>query len=608
MHKPRRAMTLALMKREGDMIGRLRVLSCSAILLGTAAAAPAAGAAATCDSLGSLVLPGVTSITARSFAGGTFQPPDPAGFIPTPSRPHAFPPIPGLPAFCEVSIVVAPAINIEVWLPLSGAWNNRFRGVGGGGYAGTISWAALATAVRGGYSTASTDTGHSAFAPNNGLAGGGFALNQPGNTLNWGLIKDFAERSELELARKGKAVTRAFYGTGARFSYWTGCSTGGRQGWIMAQRHPEHYDGLLTGAPAFNWDRFLPAELWGQVVMKDEVGSPISPAKLTAVSNAAVAACAGHSGDGTLATDAFLADPRLCTYNPAQMSCSAQPANPNCLTAQEVGAVSRIWDGPRDGKGRRLWFGLDRGAPLVALNGPQPFPIATDHFAYWLHQNPGFDWHSVTEASFVADFFKSEIRFAEVIGSDSTDLGDFIRQNAKNISYHGTADPLIFLRGTTNYFQRLHERYGARKVDRFARLFVAPGVGHCGGGPGPNAFGNDAFGGPAVPADPQHDIFQALIDWVEFGNPPDRITATKYLNDNPADGVAFTRPLCVFPKIARYKGAGNTADAVNWTCVRGPDNATTEAADVVLPGHSDHDRDERDRDRDDRDRDDRESD
>src|SRR5262245_16768840 len=497
------------------MISRLGMLSSSAILLGAIAGTPAAVAAATCDSLGSLVLPGVTSITARSFAGGTFQPPDPAGFVPTPARPHASPPISGLPAFCRVSIVVAPAINIEVWLPNSGAWTTRFQGVGGGGYAGTISWTALAGAVLAGNATASTDTGHSAFAPNNGLGGGGFALNQPSNTLNLGLIKDFAERSELQLARKGKAVTRAFYGTHPRFSYWTGCSTGGRQGWIMAQRHPEEYDGLLTGAPAFNWDRFIPAELWGQVVMKDEVGAPISTAKLTAVTNAAVAACAGQSGDGTLPTDNFLADPRLCTYDPAQMSCTAQPGTPNCLTSQEVGAVRKIWDGPRGHNGKRLWFGLDRGAALVALDGTFPFVIATDHFAYWLKQNPSFDWHTVTEQSFVADFFNSEAKFETVIGTDSTDLDRFIHRKARNITYHGTADPLIFSRGTTNYFRRLHKKYGAHHVDKFARLFVAPGVGHCGGGAGANAFGNDAFGGLPVSADAQHDMLRALIQWVE---------------------------------------------------------------------------------------------
>jgi hypothetical protein len=570
------------------MVSGLRMLSCSAVLLGALAAGPTASAAANCEGLASLELEDVTSIAAKSFPGGTFQPPDPAGFVPTPARPHASPPIPNLPAFCEVSVVVEPQINVEIWLPLPGAWTNRFQGVGGGGYAGTISWSALAAAVEGGNVTASTDTGHSAFAPNNGLGGGGFGLKQPADTLNVRLIQDFAERSELELARKAKAFTRAFYGTGPRFSYWTGCSTGGRQGWIMAQRHPKEYDGYLTGAPAFNWDRFIPSELWGQVVMKDEVGAPISPAKLNAVTSAAVAACAGNSGDGTRVGDAFLADPRLCTYNPAQMSCSAQPGNPNCLTPQEAGAVSKIWDGPRDQHGRRLWFGLARGASLGALNGAFPFPISTDHFAYWLHQNPSFDWHTVTEDSFRTDFFNSESKFEDVIGTDSTGLDEFIEHKAKNITYHGTADQLIFPRGTTNYFERLRKKYGAQNVDKFARLFMVPGMGHCAGGPGANSFGN---AGPPPSSDSQHDIFKALVDWVEAGIPPERIIATKFVNDRPTSGIAFTRPLCVFPKLAAYKGTGDPADAGNWACVKGISNDTTEDADAVLPdrGNRDHD-------------------
>src|SRR5262249_2636350 len=154
----------------------------------------------------------------------------------------------------------------------------------------------------------------------------------------------------------------------------------------------------------------------------------------------------------------------------------------------------------------------DRGASPAFLDGAAPFPIVTDHVAYWVHQSPSFDWHTVTESSFVTDFFKSEAKFEDVIGSDSTDLDDFIHRKAKNITYHGVADQLIVSRGTTNYFQRLHRRYGARNVDAFARLFMVPGMGHCAGGPGPNAFGNDAFGGVPVPVDPQHDILQALIN------------------------------------------------------------------------------------------------
>src|SRR5258708_15906875 len=158
------------------------------------------------------------------------------------------------------------------------------------------------------------------------------------------------------------------------------------------------------------------------------------------------------------------------------MSCSARPSNPNCLSSQEAGAVSKIWDGPRDARGKRLWFGLDRGATLspFGLDGPTPFPIATDHFAYWLHRNPSFDWHTVTESSFVTDFLSSEAKFEDVIGTDSTDLEDFIEHKAKDITYHGVADQLIFSRRTTNYFMPLHNKYAAPTLTTFARLSHTP--------------------------------------------------------------------------------------------------------------------------------------
>ena len=180
-------------------------------------------------------------------------------------------------------------------------------------------------------------------------------------------------------------------------------------------------------------------------------------------------------------------------------------------------------------------------------------------------------------------------KFEEVIGTDSTDLDGFIDHKAKDITYHGVADQLIFSRGTTNYFERLHKKYGAQNVDKFARLFRVPGMGHCGGGAGPNSFGN----GLPIPEDPEHDIFLALVNWVEFGKAPDQVIATKYVNDNPASGIAFTRPLCVFPNIAKYKGSGNPADATNWTCVKEIVSDTTEDADEVLRDRGDGDRDDR---------------
>jgi hypothetical protein len=550
---------------------RIKNLLLATLLPGAIAVPVSHATAASCESLSGLSLSEVVSIEAKSFPGGTFQPPNPSGFVPTVTQPFVSAPIAGLPAFCEVSIVVAPQINIEVWLPLAGAWNHRFKGVGGGGYAGTISWSALATALEAGFATASTDTGHSAFAPNNGASGGGFALNQPADTLNWGLIVDFAQRSEHQLAVKAKAAIEAFFDEAPVFSYWTGCSTGGRQGWIEAQRHPNDYDGILAGAPAMNWDRFIPAELWPQIVMHEEVGAPIAVSKLNAATSAAIAACVGK--DGGLATDAYLSDPRLCRFDP-----TVNPAAVG-LTAAEAGAIKKIWDGPRNGRGERVWFGLAPGTPLAALAGSSPFPIAQDHFVYWLHQNPAFDWHTVTESSFFPDFHKSEVLFENVVGTDRSNLNGFIRHGTKLIGYHGWADVLIFPAGSVNYFERLWQRYGREDVDQFARLFMVPGMGHCAGGTGANAFGNSF----PVPADAQHDAFIALQQWVEHGVAPEQFIATKYVNNNPASGVAFTRLLCKFPQVARYSGTGATTDAANWSCVDQPASSAIEEADQVLP-------------------------
>jgi hypothetical protein len=545
---------------------QIKKASFSALMLCAMAVATSRSEAATCESLSSLLLPEVVSISANAFAGGTFQPPNPATFVPTPGRPFANPPISGLPSFCEVSILVAPQIRIEVWLPLASAWNHRFEGVGGGGYAGDISWSALAVALEAGFATASTDTGHSG----NG-GDGSFALNLANDMLNWGLIRDFAQRSEHELALKGKASLHAFYNDSPRFSYWTGCSTGGRQGWIEAQHHPEDYDGILAGAPAMNWDRFIPAELWPEIVMNEELGSPIATAKLDFATNAAVAACVGK--DGGLASDAFLSDPRKCTFDPVA---NAQALG---LTTPEASSLRKIWDGPRDSDGQRLWFGPTKGAALAGLAGQLPFPITVSHFVYWIHQDPTFDWHTISESSFVSDFFKSEKLFEDVIGTDSTDLERLIRHHTKVLGYHGWADRLIPPGGSVNYFERLFKRYGQEEVGTFARLFMVPGMDHCAAGPGPNSFGNFL----PVPADAQHNAFIALQKWVEDGVAPEELIATKYLNDNPAGGVAFTRPLCVFPKVARYSGSGNSNDAANWSCAEDSRTSVVQQADEVLP-------------------------
>jgi hypothetical protein len=198
----------------------------------------------------------------------------------------------------------------------------------------------------------------------NGAQGGGrFALNPATDMLNEGLIVDFASRSDHEMTEKAKAVILAYYGAPPWFSYWNGCSTGGRQGWEEAQRFPEHYDGILAGAPAFNWDRFIPAELWPELAMLLEVEEPVSQTKLNAVTAAAIEAC--DALDGVI--DGVIGDPRQCHFDPHALQCGTPtaPTDGTCLTAAEATAVKQIKQGPRGTHGEFLWYGLEPGASFA---------------------------------------------------------------------------------------------------------------------------------------------------------------------------------------------------------------------------------------------------
>lgn len=486
--------------------------------------------AKTCADLKNLSLGETTITAAEDVPAGTYTP-------------SGSSPMNELPAFCRVTLTVAPQIRIEVWLPKEN-WNQRYRGEGGGGYAGSISYGGLANGIRAGYATASTDTGHPA------LIGGTFALN-PDKTLNHQLIRDFAERSLRELALKAKALINAYYGTPPKFSYWNGCSTGGRQGLMAVQRFPEEYDGLAIAAPAINWDRFVPAELWPQIVMHQALGSPINAAKLNAVTNAAVTAC--DVDDGVL--DGVINDPRKCKYAPAALICKEGSDPTTCLTRAEADAVRKIWDGPVSARtGQRLWFGVERGTAFDALAGANPFRISATYHTHWIRQDPAFDWRTLTEASFEAAFRESQRKFNQIIGTDEKNLQRFRKRGGKLIIWHGEVDTQIISRGTVNYFNRvLSANGGPKQVDGFARLYLAPGVGHCGGGAGPIPVG----------------VFDAVVNWVESGVAPDTILARRTL---PGGGLR-TRPLCPYPKTAKWKGTGSTDDAANFVCVDGKHDA-----------------------------------
>jgi hypothetical protein len=525
-----------------------------------------------CSALSNLTFPGVTSITAASVPANTFT---------TPPLFPGLPPPPPVPVpFCRVQLTVDPQINIEVWLPAPESWNHRFQAVGGGGYAGVISYPALAMAVTGDtvtgqFATASTDTGHPAGGTANGQGGangaqggGGFALNPDTHALNEGLIVDFASRSLHEMTLKAKVLISAYYGEPARFAYWNGCSTGGRQGLMEAQRFPEDYDGILAGAPAINWDRFIPAELWPELVMKLGVGAPVAAGKLAAVNAAAIKACDARDG----VTDGVIGDPRGCHFDPHGLVCGkpGAPTDGTCLSEGESEAVRQIWRGAQGPRGQFLWYGLEPGTSFAGLAGPLPFPITLDHWRLWIAQSPGFDWHGLGSDAFEDGFRESQVKFHQVIGTDDPNLSAFRRHGGKILTYHGWTDQLIFPRGSIDYFRRVVAANGGPERTRdFYRLFMVPGMNHCAGGAGAVNFGQS--GVVPVALDPQHDAVTALKRWVEEGAAPEQLIATTdpqplHAAENPTNPATFTRPLCPFPQHAAYQGAGDPNSAASFIC------------------------------------------
>jgi hypothetical protein len=467
----------------------------------------------------------------------------------------------GSVAYCLVKVVVPQAINVWVGLPLNAAWNGRWQAVGGGVYAGSVS--VPGEALRGGYAAATTDTGHDGG--RTGALNGSFGMLERGKP-NTALQEDFAWRSEHMMAVIGKQLVQAFYGKAPQYSYWNGCSTGGRQGLRMAQDYPDDYDGILAGAPAIHWDRFQAAMLWYPVLQNSEGGAPVSGAKYRLATDRAVKACDARDG----VTDGVLGDPRRCDYQASkdaeitQASCKSD--DPKCLAPKEASVIDRSWLGPVACPGggtsckvpdvasrklgtkgaQRLWYGQLHGTDLNSLGGAAPFPVAVEQAKYWVYFDAAWDWRKVDTNNFVQFFRDSVKQVGPIMASDDPDLRAFGKRGSKLVVWHGWSDPLINAQGTVDYYDRVVKKSGGlKRTQEFARLFMAPGVGHCAGGNGPQ---------------PQRP-FDAVVNWVEKGIAPDRIMASKQ-----AAGVTQTRPLCPYPAQARWNGSGSSDDAANFSC------------------------------------------
>jgi len=454
---------------------------------------------------------------------------------------------PSNPAVCRVMAVTThppkgDRVRIWVAIPMSN-WNGRFLGTGGGGFSGGNA-GGVNQPVALGYAAGATDTGHEG-------GSGSFALDANGR-LDWQSIRNNAHVGIHEMTVTGKALTRAMYGVAPRYSYFNGCSTGGRQGLMEAQRYPTDYNGIMSGAPAINWNRFHIQHLWGPVVM-NAAGTPVASCKLAAATAAAITACDGIDG----VKDGVIEDPKRCTYDPKPLI-GTSAGECGTFTEADANVIRKLWEGPRREDGSFLWYGLPRGADLNALwtsRGtplrPQPFGISMDWFRYFLTQDPTFDGNTVTPAAFERFWDQSVELYGIVIGTDNPDLTAFRDAGGKAIVWHGWADQLISAEGTVDYYQRVQQQMGGpQRTSEFIRLFMAPGVTHCAGGAGPTPTGQ----------------MEALLAWVEEGRAPETLLATRR---DQSGAVTRSRPLCPYPLVARYRGNGSTDDAANFRCSSG---------------------------------------
>ena len=491
-------------------------------------------------------------------------------------------------SYCQVNILYGENpnqnINIRVGLPLSsldggtggvqGAWNGRTQGVGGGGCSGSLG---VTAPVNARYVGSGTDGGHSGAANNCEPA-----VNLDG-TYNVQYIQDWSRNGIKQQILFSKALAEAYYDGAPLYNYWNGCSTGGRQGYLLAQELGNELDGILANAPAIYWTRFQTAQMWGQIVMKDLTGGVIPTAKQNFATSKATAACDALDG----VTDGIIDDPRTCTYSAANdptaicIANGGTSADPNCLTPAQAQAMDKIWDGPRNPSGVKIWFHSEPGSGTTVWNGPAPFALGVTQF-HWDEQDRNFDWHTVTMFGAGGTDSYADIAYdgsttaldpavdPDFSLADATDtfgnLDTFRKHGGKLLTFVGGYDNFIMPRGVINYYREMASRYGKNPnkpdfatLQSFYRLFRAPGVGHCGGGVGPQ---------------PQN-LFGALVNWVENDVAPDTILA---------QGGAVptrTRPLCPYPTTAIYNGTGNTDDATNFQCGGNLETPATVCKDVL---------------------------
>jgi feruloyl esterase len=484
--------------------------------------------AAACESLAQLTLPHTTVTTAELVPAGTFTPPSAT-------------PIPNLPAFCRVAATLSPtpdsSIRIELWMPATG-WNSRFEGTGNGGFAGGIAWGALAGALRSGFAVVNTDMG---MHPPAGSDASAF-VGHPEKWADWGY------RSTHEMTVAAKHFVNAYYDTAPKYSYFSGCSTGGEQALMEAQRFPDDYDGILGGAAANNRVGVHTSILWNYAVTQRDPKDAIPPSKLSMLAAAVLTAC--DAADGL--KDGLITDPRQCHFDPGSLLCKNSDDD-TCLTGAQVETVRRVYSGPVDPRTKHpIYPGVPPGseldwsrfAPATGKPGEPPFAAIFK----WVF-GPAWNWRTF---DFDRNYTTMTKKLGPVVNAMNPDLSAFQSRGHKLLVYHGWADWLVPPGEAINYREavlaQLRRRAGAKaqqEADQFYRLFMIPGMAHCGGGPGLTGFSG---------MDP-------LVKWVEQGIAPESVV----VNGKPG-GVPVQRPVCPYPLVARYRGSGPVDKADSFIC------------------------------------------